>query len=176
MINTPVHKTTEPDIYTMLKSIVALASVTYGKELFFTFGTPGEIFASLNDMQKSNTTSEKKYPMIALAGEAPITVGDLTCYGEVTFSLIIATWSDINTKAEQRNEKNYNTTLLPVYRCFVDAVYSSNLFSTAYNPKFKHELNARFDAAKTNFKAGEIKLPESIDVLQINNIKLKIKK
>lgn len=175
ILNTPIHVATEPDVYTMLKDIVSAASVVYGKELFFTFGPTTEIFESLIAMGKSNVTSEKKFPMIALAGPAKIVKGDWTCYGEVTMNFIIATWSDINTKAEQRNENNYNNILRPVSTIFVQELLKCRHFDILNPEKLQYDLTDEFNAAKRMIEVNGIKLPDIIDVREINNIKLKIK-
>jgi len=176
MINEPLHISTEPDIYTMFKDIVTAASLTYGKELFFTFGPRKEIIESLISMSKNNTTSLKKYPLIALVGDCPINKSSLNVYGEVTCNFIIATLSDINTKAEQRNEKNYVSILQPIYRIFVDQIFKSRLFSTAYEPTLRHDLNLKFDYAKGRLQFDNAVSPDIIDAIEITNLKLKIKK
>lgn len=176
MINTPLHIEHEPDIYTMFKDIVASASLTYGKELFFTFGPRKEIIESLISMSKNNTTSLKKYPLIALVGDCPINKSSLNVYGEVTCNFIIATLSDINTKAEQRNDKNYVGILQPIYKVFVNETFNSRLFSTAYEPTLRHDLNLKFDYAKGRLQFDNTVSPDIIDAIEITNLKLKIKK
>lgn len=160
----------------MFNDIVASASEIYGKELFFTFGPRKEIIESLISMSKNNTTSLKKYPLIALVGDCPITKSEQNVYGEVTCNFIIATLSDINTKAEQRNAKNYVSILQPIYRVFVDQIFKSRLFSTAYEPTLRHDLNLKFDYAKGRLQFDNAMSNDVIDAIEITNLKLKIKK
>jgi hypothetical protein len=173
MINTPLHIATEPDIYTMFESIVKDAGIAYGKDLFFTFGPRIEIIESLVSMSKSNI---KKYPMIALVGDAPIDKSSQNVYGEVNLNFIIATISDINTKASKRNRVNYVGILQPIYKCFIDAILNSRLFSTAYEPTLRHDLNLKFDYAKGRLHFENAASPDVIDAIEIKNLKLKIKK
>jgi hypothetical protein len=176
MINEPLHISTEPDIYTMFSDIVKIAGETYGKELFFTFGPRKEIIESLVAMSKSNATSLKKYPLIALVGDCPITKSEQNVYGEVTCNFIIAVLSDINTKAEQRNKNKYVAELQPVYKQFIESIMSSRLFSTAYEPTLRHELNLKFDYAKGRLQFENAVSNDIIDAIEIKNLKLKIKK
>ena len=174
ILNIPVHTEKEPDIYTMFSDIVKIAGVTYGKELFFTFGPRKEIIENLVSMSKNNTTSLKKYPMIAISGIPTISVGEWNTYGDLTCDIIIATLSDINTKAEQRNEQKYVSILRPLYTVFIDSIYKSNLFDT-FEPKLKHDLLDRFDIAKGKLQFDGLASPDFIDAIEIKNLKLKIK-
>jgi len=176
MINTPIHIAKEPDIYTMFQNIVDEASLSYGKSLFFTFGPRKEIIESLISMSKSSASSLKKYPLIALVGDCPIEKSLQNVYGEVTCNFIIATLSDLNTKAEKRNESNYVGILQPIYKAFIDEIFNSRLFSTAYEPTLRHELNLKFDYAKGRLQFDNAVSPDIIDAIEIKNLKLKIKK
>lgn len=174
ILNIPVHVATEPDIYTMFSDIVKIAGATYGKDLFFTFGPRQEIIQSLIDMSKVNSVSLKKYPLIALSGIPTLSVGNWDTYGELTCDFIIATLSDVNTKAEKRNAEKYVSILRPIYTIFIDSILKSNLFDTMV-PKIKHDLLDRFDIAKNKLQFENVQSPDFIDAIEIKNVKLKIK-
>ena len=66
--------------------------------------------------------------------------------------------------------------LQPIYKAFIDSIFSSRLFSTAYEPTLRHELNLKFDYAKGRLQFDNAVSPDIIDSIEIKNLKLKIKK
>ncbi|HNX89500.1 MAG TPA: hypothetical protein PKH58_10485 [Paludibacteraceae bacterium] len=173
-LNISVFEKSEPDIYTILKNIVSTVSTLYGKSVFWTFGPGREIVESMIAMSNSSTSSAKKYPFIALVGNTPIQMGDSTCYGVATCQVIIGTLSDINTKAEQRMVRSYQAVLQPIYKIFKQALFDSGKFDIQDIDKLEFEQVLNFNYAK-GFDVEGMKYPDIIDVIELRNLKLRIK-
>lgn len=174
-VNTPLVNDTSINVYALMGQVVADTSVRFGKDVFFTHGPRKEIIESLIAMGQNNTTSRKRYPLMAVVGNVPIAKGDPTCYGEGTFNLVIATLSSATKKADIRFNEVYIPTLQPIYRHFLNALYDSGLFDLQDMERLSYEYVENFDYAKGRLHIEGAVSPDIIDAIEIKNLKLKIK-
>ena len=170
-INIPEHMTPEPDIYAAFNLIIKDTAVLFGSDIFFLWGPRTEIIDSLISMSKSPDASKKKYPLIALVGNSPINDNVVTC------SFIVATLSDVNSKADVRKTRSYTSKLQPIVKHFRKAIVDSNLFDVQHESELQSsDYVLNFDYAKGRLQDNDSVSTDVIDAIELKNIKLKLKK
>lgn len=86
------------------------------QEVFYMYGHPKEIAARLQELTNGITTGEKKYPLIALFTDIPIEKGTTNKEGIAKLNLIIATLTEPELTAPERQERNFVPVLYPIYQ------------------------------------------------------------
>lgn len=141
----------------------------------FLHGHPLEIIKVLNSYNEDPVLKNKKYPLFALFQDFREKMNPaIGVYAEVSLNCIIANFTENTLLAPERYEKNFNPTLYPIYKAFLEELSRSGYF-LGYKDGIKHDKFDRLYWGRDGLygKEGNI-FSDFIDAIEIQNLTLLI--
>lgn len=130
-----------PDLFT---PVVAAVAVKLNRPVYYRWGHREEITAALTILDGSKSQKSEKYPLIWLVMDFEETKGDnVQVYSELSASFIIATGTEQNYTEQERRDKTFLPTILPIYAAFVNALSQSAVFRMPFGPLIRHKFLLR---------------------------------
>lgn len=142
----------------------------------YQFGHLKEIVATMKEYEADPDSRDKKYPLVALLLDFPITRGNSGGYlGEVTLQLIIAYATEPDLKADERYTNNFEPILLPIYYEFMEQLEASPVFVTQSVNKIRHMQTDHPYYGKNGLSdTSDNVFADCIDAVEISNLQLTI--
>lgn len=165
----------QKNIVDIIREVVALTSAMCNEyDIQYIHGHPEEVIETLKTLSLSNTTSDKKYPLIALFQDFEEVRGNLNYYSSINLNLIIAINTRKELKARERYEKNFNKYLLPIYFNFLKCLYNCGYFAIQNLNEIEHTKIDRLFWGRQPLMQN-VTFSDYIDAIEIKNLKLKVK-
>lgn len=169
-------KLTLPHIQEQFRPIATAVFRQLNRQGTYTYGTKDEIIQLLIDMSKLDNLAKGKYPLIALVGNVPVVCGDPTCYGEGTFNFVLANVTEQKYTSEERIKNVFETILRPMAAAFIEELCESNIFDIPDKRILSYNIEEKLNYGRTQLVAENQTSNDFIDVIEITNLKIKIKK
>lgn len=162
----------------ILKEIVQKVQSKMGKEIFFTFGNATEISEKLILMSQFAESAKKKYPLFAVFTDIKESKGnEVAHFAEVDIdTIVIATFTDKNYHSEQRLELTIKPVLVPIYEEFLEQLAKSSYFTFTDKRQILHDKTDRLSWGQSAIFTDNNFASDFIDAIEINNLKLIIKR
>ncbi len=142
--------------------------------VYYQHGHILEIIETLKQRDQGGKELEK-YPLVALLQDFPLKRGQLGIEGETTLHFIIAMSTLPEYKADQRQARNFDPILYPIYEAFLKAIAASP-FTMEYSvSKISHTQIDRMYWGRDGLAGVEGNIFDDwIDCIELKDLSLKI--
>lgn len=148
---------------------------SYITGIWYEHGHILEIVETLKQKDESDQFINKKYPLVALLQDYPDNGGDFGLNGSVTLHIVIVNYSTGTWKAEERQVKNFDPILQPIYDSLMKHI--------AYNPYFNEYSLSKIQKTKIDRMfwgrdglygvEGNV-FEDKVDCIEIKDLQLKL--
>lgn len=146
-------------------------------DINYTFGNAQYVKDKLDELSKSQSGTELKYPMIVLFCPFNEKRNDPDYYSTAKVNLLIACSSRKEWSNEERLTTSFKNILRPIYNRLLELLKGDSRFDFGYNESIKHEYSENYSYGRYGAyteKGDEVSEP--IDAINIRNLELKINK
>lgn len=143
----------------------------------YTFGNAQYVKDKLDELSKSQSGTELKYPMIVLFCPFNEKRNDPDYYSKANVNVLIACSSRKDWSNEERLTTSFKNILRPIYKRLLDVLRDDSRLDFGYNENIKHEYSENYSYGRYGAytdKGDEVSEP--IDAINIRNLELKINK
>lgn len=159
-----------PDLFT---PVAARMAVLCNFPIYYEWGHQPEIAQKLTNLDKTPQTKTKKYPLMWLVMDFKEAKGaNMDVYTKTSISIVFAVGTQPLYTEQQRRDKSFLPTLLPMYQAFLQALSESSSFRKPYGPLIKHDFALRpYWGDGTNHNVFN----DFVDCIEITNLSLDVK-
>lgn len=145
-------------------------------QINYIFGNAQYVKDRLDIMSKAVSTSEMKFPVIALFCPFKEQRGLPDCHSKATVNILIACSTSIEWSNEERLVRSFRNILRPIYECLKEALLMDGRIDFGYKELISHDYSENYSYGRYGAHTGTgEKLSEPIDAINISNLELKIK-
>lgn len=159
-----------PDLFT---PVAARMIELLGFPIYYEWGHQPEITQKLTALDASKNKKSFKYPLMWLVMDFKESHGvNMDVYAKTSpFSFVFAVGTDPLYTEQQRRDKSFLPTLLPMYQTFLQALSEQSSFRKPYGPLIKHDSALRpYWGHGTNHNLFN----DFIDAIEITNLQLEV--
>jgi hypothetical protein len=161
----------------IIQSTVASVQSALGYNVHFQYGNPLEIIENIKQMADNYLDADIKYPLVGLFQDFTEKKGtEIGTESEVSLNLVIVTITDFNYKAPDRYNNSFKPLLYPIYEQLMLQLSVNKDIISPYNEMFEHDKIDRLYWGRVPLFGEKYKNSDYIDAIEIENLKLKIKK
>lgn len=142
----------------------------------YTFGNAQYVKDSLDELSKTPSGNEMKFPLIALFCPFKEKRDSPDYHSKAKVNILIACSSCQQWSNEQRLETSFRNILRPIYNSFIAAIKADGRFDFGYDEHIPHEYSENYSYGRygAHTAAGDA-LSEPIDAINLSNIELTVK-
>lgn len=150
---------------------------SYGNACTYMYSHPVEMAETLTELSKSPATNGLRYPLIAVLTDVIVNRDKQEYYGRTSLRVLIATESNKNYRADEREELSFKPVLLPLYYQFLEQIRKCGHFVINYDEGIPHEYTKRLYWGHNGLfgQSTDIDFKDYVDCIEITNLQLTIK-
>lgn len=144
-------------------------------EINYTFGNSRYVKDKLDELSKTPTGNEKKFPLIALFCPFQEQRNSSDYFSKATVNVLIACSTSQQWDNEERLEYSFKNILRPIYKRLLEALKEDGRIDFGYDEVVRHSYSENYSYGKygAHDGAGEA-VSEPIDAINITNLELTI--
>lgn len=144
-------------------------------EIHYVFGNAQYVKDSLDELSKTPTGNEIKFPLIVLFVPFKEKRGSADYFSRATVNMLIACSSSKEWSNEERMVRSFQNILRPIYDRFIEALQNDGRFDFGYNETIQHEYSENYSYGRYGAHTGTgEEVSEPIDAIDIRNLELTI--
>lgn len=144
-------------------------------EINYTFGNARYVKDRLDELSKTPSGNDRKFPLIALFCPFEERRDSTEYSGKATVSLLIATSTSQKWSNEQRLEYSFKNILRPIYASLIEALKADGRMDFGYDEVVRHRYSENYSYGRYGARTGTGEsVSEPIDAINISNLELTI--
>ena len=162
-------------IQEVIRDVVERVSERLHIDINFQCGDAIYVRDQLQLLNSAPNADSLKYPLFLLYMPIKEDKTDAKCYAKVSLRILIATLSEKGFSYEQRLEYSFQNILHPIYEAFIEELKADNRFIHEYYNHIPHTYTDNYQYGYHGAVAGEKEVFETIDGIDLTNLKLILK-
>lgn len=162
-------------IQEVLRDVVERVAKKLSIDINFQCGDAIYVKDQLNLLSTTAMSERLKFPMFLLYMPIQEDKTEARCYAKVSLRILIATLSEKGYSYEERLEYSFKETLHPIYETFIEELKNDDRFIHEYFNHIPHTYVDNFQYGYHGTVAGDEQIFETIDGIDITNLKLILK-
>lgn len=157
----------------IFEDLVAEVSAVLGFPVYYQHGSLLEINQNLAQMSQSTTFKSQKFPLVALLHDYPRNKGGQ--FEQVRLTILIATNTLAEYKADKRLEVNFKPILDPIYNELLKQIHLNNNFLTTSSLRLSHtKIDHYYYGTEGPSGHSATRFNDLVDCIEIRDLELSI--